>query len=96
MDFKFDLEHAAYELEQIDNLLDIFNEFIGDELPVYGRPKEGISPSLEMRIFCDRLERNWCLTVTAIALIRKIHDDMTEAIEKYYSEQREKKGGDAA
>lgn len=99
-DFDFDLEYAVYELEQLDDLLCVFNEFVGDELPT--KNEDGLPPEMDAQLFCNALGRYCSLTVIAQNLLRKIHQGMTEAIDTQLRSRREKKeadkkkGGDAA
>ncbi|MCH5203118.1 MAG: hypothetical protein J1F03_00135 [Oscillospiraceae bacterium] len=97
MDFKFDLENAAIELEHINHLLGIFNEFVSEECPEKDKNKR--DKVLAAMIFADRMSSFQSLIYAAQDKIIAMHDEMEASIEKYFSDKKKeaaKKGGDAA
>lgn len=97
MIFDFDLENAAIELEEVNNLLGIFNEFVGEECPE--KDARNHDAVLAAVIFADRHHSFWSLIKTAQDKIIAMHNEMEAAIEKCFADKKKeaaKKGGDAA
>lgn len=85
----FDLEQAQYELEQANNLLEIFSAFCNEECPA----EPLASAAVEAVSFASRVARYQSLVYAAQDKIIAMTEAMGEAI-KSYSEVRKAKGGD--
>ena len=89
MEFDFDLEMAQVELECINDLLGIFNEFYGEECPAEDTDK---MLSVRAVIFCARTHHYASLINAAQDKLIRLREQMNSAIESYYAS---KKGGAA-
>ncbi len=92
MKYEFDLEDATHGLEQINDLLCIYKEFVDNECPE--NDTCGDDAKLAAQLFASRTRQFSCLIDAAQDKIIAICNEMETTIEKYH--QSKKKGGDVA
>lgn len=89
----FDLESAECELEHINDLLSIFQEFMDSECPLEG--ESGTDAELAAQLYANRSHMYRNVLYAAQDKIIAMRESMNFAIAKYF-EKSKKKGGDVA
>lgn len=80
--FDFNLESAAFEIESAMNLLNIYNEFINNEMPAEGSDKR------EVLAFVQRVREYQSLVEAASDKVSTMHETMKTAIYKFFAEAK--------
>lgn len=91
--FNFDLESAEIELEEVNDLLCIYQEFFENECPQ--EDECGEDAELSARIFAERSYQFRTLIYAAQDKLSRLRKKMKSAIESHFHGD-EQKGGDAA
>ena len=91
--FEFDLETAALELERVNDLLCVYQEFFESECPPEGA--KGKEADFAARYFADRSYQFQSVIYAVQDKIIEIHKKMETAIDAYFASAK-KNGGDVA
>lgn len=87
MEFEFELEDAVHELEQINDLLNIYNEFVRNECPEAEARGEDVK--LAAQIFAIRTHNYFSLIEAAQDKLSVIRHAMEAAIGKSFEDKKD-------